>query len=46
MTNLKNPYEGIENLKRFTKKTFLKYCNDKIHSVDKQNCFHKKTCSK
>ena len=42
MTNLKNPYEGVENLKRFTKKTFLKYCNDKIHSVDKQIVFIKK----
>ena len=42
MTAQKNPYEGVEDLKRFNKKTFLKYCNEKIHSVDKHIVFLKK----
>ena len=42
MKSQKNPYEGVEDLKRFNKKTFIKYCNEKIHSVDKHIVFLKK----
>ena len=42
MKSQKNPYEGVEDLKRFNKKTFIKYCNEKIHSVDKHIAFLKR----
>jgi len=37
-----NAYEGVESLSRFNKKTFTKYCKDKLRSVDKHINFLKR----
>ena len=38
----RNVYEGVENLKRFNSKSFKKYCDNKLNSVDKHITFIKK----
>ena len=46
MSNKTNPYEGVENTKDMSKKSFAIYCKSKLNSVNKHIKFLKKHINK